>query len=351
MESKSVRQSNIELLRIIAIFMVMIAHCNGHMAEGSIPAMTANADAVVVCRNIIGSLASICVVLFVLISGWFSIKPNLKRIATLWTQIFFVYLYVFILQTIIQNHGEVNWKTLVTCFLPFTFSIWFVRAYLLLMLFAPALNLFAKDISKRGFQLFLAIFTIMALLYGCIIPSDSAGFNKGLSPLSLIYIYMVGRYLRLYVHSTRSKWFWLCGYVVFSMVIFIGRVIHLPWILYYINPILVLSAISLFMFFVKLDIGYNRFINWVASSVFTAFILHTRPPVSKWLIDFNVHQLQTLSYINYLGVIFVVLVGFFIIAVLMDKVREFIFRPIIKWIDRVVISTDENEKFISIKKQ
>ena len=106
MGTRSVRQSNIELLRIVAIFLVMVAHCNGFMAEGHIPSMTdGNVDAVVICRNIIASLASICVVLFVLISGWFSIKPNFKSIVTLWTQVFFIYLYLIGLQYIVRGGG------------------------------------------------------------------------------------------------------------------------------------------------------------------------------------------------------------------------------------------------------
>lgn len=59
MAETKVRQSNIELLRIVAIFLVMVGHINGFMAEGRIPPVTADADVVVVIRNIIGSLASV----------------------------------------------------------------------------------------------------------------------------------------------------------------------------------------------------------------------------------------------------------------------------------------------------
>ena len=87
-----VRQSNIELLRIVAIFLVMVAHCNIWLG-GGLPDFSEGISAMVVGKHIIASLASICVVLFVLISGYFSIKPNLKSVVTLWTQIFFIYLY------------------------------------------------------------------------------------------------------------------------------------------------------------------------------------------------------------------------------------------------------------------
>lgn len=350
MGTRSVRQSNIELLRIVAIFLVMVAHCNGFMAEGHIPSMTdGNVDAVVICRNIIASLASICVVLFVLISGWFSIKPNFKSIVTLWTQVFFIYLYLIGLQYIVRGGVSVN--LFISCFLPFTLGNWFVRAYLILMIFSPVLNGFAERVSRRGFQLFLVAFTAAAMIWGCVFASASAGFNEGLSPLSLIYVYMVGRYLKLHVQIGHSKWFYFAGYLFFSLLIFIGRAVDVSWILSYCNPILVLSAVSLFLFFVKWDIGHVRIINWTASSVFAAFIFHTREPIIGWLRDFNVQKLHTLPYIEYLALMLVVLVVVFMVAVLMDKLRALIFKPLIDIASRIVISTDDNDKLIKIIKK
>ncbi len=348
MAETKVRQSNIELLRIVAIFLVMVGHINGFMAEGRIPPMTADADSVVIIRNVIGSLASVCVALFMLISGWFSIKPNLKSVVTLWTQIFFVYIYCFSIQVVL---GGANLKTLATCFLPFTMGNWFVRCYLILMLLSPALNLLSERLTQRGYILFLSAFTAIALMWGCISPTDAAGFNQGMSSLSLVYVYMVGRFMRLHLQINRSKWFWLWGYLLLSLVIFLGRVAHLPWILYYCNPILVLSAALLFMFFVRLDIGHCGFINWVASSVFAAFILHTRAPVFGWLQTFNLEKLHALPYLQYLCMILVVLIVIFMIAILMDKIRAYIFKPLINFVSRIFFLSDNSEKLISLKKE
>lgn len=102
MEKTKVRQSNIELLRIVAIFLVMVAHCNGWLG-GGLPDASSGMTVLFWGKHIIASLASICVVLFVLISGYFSIKPSLKSLVTLWTQIFFVYLYLFVIQLIVAG--------------------------------------------------------------------------------------------------------------------------------------------------------------------------------------------------------------------------------------------------------
>lgn len=228
---------------------------------------------------------------------------------------------------------------------------WFVRCYLILMLLSPALNLFSERLTQRGFILFLAVFTAVAILWGCVFPTDAVGFNQGMSSLSLVYVYMVGRFMRLHIQIKRSKWFWLLGYLLLSLVIFLGRVAHLPWILYYCNPILVLSAALLFMFFVRLDIGHCGFINWVASSVFAAFILHTRSPVFGWLQAFNLEKLHALPYLQYLCMILVVLIVIFMIAILMDKIRAYIFKSLINFVSRILFLSDNSEKLISLKKE
>lgn len=342
-----VRQSNIELLRIVAIFLVMVAHCNIWLG-GGLPDFSEGISAMVVGKHIIASLASICVVLFVLISGYFSIKPNLKSVVTLWTQIFFIYLYLFVFQAIVTGWG-INIKSFLTCFLPFSNGNWFVKAYLILMLLSPALNYLAERLSRKGLLLFLVVFSAMALIWGCLLNDAAAGFNRGYSPLSFVYFYMVGRYLKLHLKKEWSKWWYMGLYLLFSAIIFVGLVMKQHWMLNYCNPILVLSAASLFMFFAKLNMGHVGFINWVASSVFAVFIFHTKGPVLGWLEDFNISKLNTLPYFEYLGLMFIVLVAIFMVAILMDKVRAYIFKPVISFASRIEIMSDNNEKLIKLK--
>ena len=139
-------------------------------------------------------------------------------------------------------------------------------------------------------------------------------------------------------------------YLLFSSIIFVGLVMKQHWMLNYCNPILVLSAASLFMFFAKLDMGHVGFINWVASSVFAVFIFHTKGPVVGWLEDFNISKLNTLPYFEYLGLMLMILVAIFMVAILLDKVRAYIFKPVINFAGRIEINGD-NSNFISIKKK
>ena len=83
------RSSNIELLRILAMFLVLVHHAN--ILSIGIPswAECVSAPGNTFFRFFIQSLAIVAVDVFVLISGWFGIKPSLKKLLALLFQVFF----------------------------------------------------------------------------------------------------------------------------------------------------------------------------------------------------------------------------------------------------------------------
>lgn len=340
------RQSNIEVLRILAMFLVVVAHCNSWLA-GGLPDLSQGLTVVSPCRYMVASVASICVVLFVLISGYFSVRINIKSLFTLWSQIVFVYLYLFVLQCIVMGGG--NLKGFISCFLAFTKSNWFVKCYLTLLIISPALNMFAENLSRRGWLLFLSSFGLIALVWGCLLPSDASGFNNGYSPLCFILVYMVGRYMRLgYEMKYKKRTYFLC-YAVSVLMIFVLLLFKQRWVLNYCNPLLILSASLLFCVFAKWNIGTIRVVNWIASSVFAVFIFHTREPIINWLKDINISMLHNMPYLQYVIMILLVIVAIFVVSILMDKLRALLLKPVYNFISKINISINSNDKFLSIK--
>lgn len=225
-----------------------------------------------------------------------------------------------------------------------------MKCYLTLMLLAPALNLFAENLTHKGWLIFLAVFALIALLWGCVLPSDSAGFNNGYSPLTFVLIYMIGRYLRIDYKRDKKKCTYWELYILSVLAIFLIIILKQKWALYYCNPLLIFSASMLFVIFTKWNIGSNRFINWMSSSVFAVFIFHTHEPIVGWLEQFNTRLLQSESYLIYLAIMFLLIVAIFVVAILMDKLRAQLFRQIINLTNKFVISTKDDEQFISVKK-
>ena len=89
MEKAKVRESNIELLRNISMFMILVIHANfvslprigiEELSNNTIPSVT---------RFFIESLGIVAVNVFVFISGWFGIRTRLKSVLSFIYQILF----------------------------------------------------------------------------------------------------------------------------------------------------------------------------------------------------------------------------------------------------------------------
>lgn len=92
MEKLKVRESNIELLRNISMFMILVIHANfvslpkieyEELMNNTVPSVT---------RFFIESFGIVAVNVFVFISGWFGIKTRKKNVLSFIYQILFYWL-------------------------------------------------------------------------------------------------------------------------------------------------------------------------------------------------------------------------------------------------------------------
>lgn len=92
----------------------------------------------------------------------------------------------------------------------------------------------------------------------------------------------------------------------------------------YLNPLAILSAFSLLLFFSNLQIKGNRLINWVASSVLAVYLIHAND-VTLPLYAETVEKIYVHTSIPILSIIaFIIIV--FVSCILIDKVRVLLFR-------------------------
>lgn len=75
------RLSNFELLRCIAMFLVLMVHADFYSLGA--PEITNIRDISLgdIVQLLIQGISIVCVNVFVLISGWFGIRPNIKSFA------------------------------------------------------------------------------------------------------------------------------------------------------------------------------------------------------------------------------------------------------------------------------
>ncbi|MGM9853974.1 MAG: acyltransferase [Muribaculaceae bacterium] len=335
--TKGPRQSNIELLRIIAMFLVLIVHADyWSLGVPSLDEYASNPVSSVV-RAVIEGCAIICVNVFICISGWFGIKSTIKGLfAFLFQSVFLVSLtYIF---AIIYGSATFSLSGIRECLFIKTTPLWFVLAYLGLYILAPILNKYVETAEKKQFLGILMLFFTFQTLFGI---SGSASFvMSGYSVFSFVGLYLLSRFINKYgIKFKRS--IIIGGGISLVTSILLHVLLHASghatteYFYTYISPLVIWTSLAMVLLFNEIQIRPNKIINWISRSAFAVYIIHQSPFIAKPYFKPAVQNL----FENYSGIaclisIFVLLLGYFIISIIIDKSRIFIWNRIasrIKW--------------------
>lgn len=331
------RASNIEFLRLLAMFLVLGAHAN-YVALRGAPDWT---DFV---TNPVPSFFRVffeqaCVVgvnVFILISGWFGIKPKTVKFLSILFQVFFFSIAICILAPL---WGEtVELRHLVKTFWVGS-EYWFVIAYLILFLFSPALNAYCEKASEKELRTFLILFYTFSTCYG-FIGHDIGNFHYGYSAISFIGLYVLARYVRIHggkVFSWKSRTdlsvFLLCVLITTGISILQTRFNRTDLLrqIDYNNPLVILAALYLFLAFSKIKFE-SKAVNWLAGGAFAIYIIHYHPLVFDHYVALCQQIYQSLSGVSCLLAICAALVVVGLACILLDKVRMAIWKPVAHWV-------------------
>lgn len=112
-----------------------------------------------------------------------------------------------------------------------------------------------------------------------------------MSGLSLIGLYLIGAYLRRcefkpFQHTTSKANFAI--YLLLGLALLVVNVLMLlmgvnssPY--GYLNPVVIVMAIYLFLTFAKMNIGSRPLVNGVAASAFSVYLFHCHPAIGDWI--------------------------------------------------------------------
>lgn len=320
------RNLNIELVRIVSMFLIVM----GHIFVGFIPLGTNGST---VFRTTVPHLIFLIpfhVNLFVLISGYCGIK-SLKSVLKTW-KLVFSYLVLIALMNLVFSWGTFDYSSLL-------FSLsrnpwWFMHIYVLLALLAPTLLEPLLSTIKKGDLLKLAGTLLLIDVYFGFICHMETVHNGGYDLMHFVTIYVMGGYLRtldvkhlaIKKHQLKARHFILA----FAVVIVLRLVWYLAvkflgfsdWFVDYNHPFNIALAVCAFLYFLNLNIT-NTKIQFVSSSVIGVYLLQEHPLIRDWLMkefDILVGYCHNILPMELLLVPFFV-VAIFIPAILIDKVR------------------------------
>ena len=316
------RQSNFELLRIISMFMVLVLHAD-FIALGEPNKMDIISSPWISSIKVLLEMASIVAVnVFVLISGWFGIRPSVKGFLNFVFQCLFFSIGIYLIMILVGNQ-EFSIRGLISCF-TFNGSYWFVLAYTCLYIISPILNIFLEYTDKRTCLAVIIFFFIFQTLYS-FMTGGATFLRRGYSTLSFVGLYILINYIKKYVDfkKLRAGLYYIILTVLGSIIVLLAKYFECGFITSrffdYSNPIVIASSILLLLFFSKLKFQ-NSIVNYIARSCFAVYLLHC----NSFLWDIYLESIQCIVVNHTLSeylLLFPILLMWFIAAVVIDQLR------------------------------
>lgn len=94
---------------------------------------------------------------------------------------------------------------------------------------------------------------------------------------------------------------------------------------------MITASVGLIIWFANLKIKPNRVINWLASSAFAVYLFHLDPLIfDTYYVPCIRKVYENNSGIAVIGIIFLILIGWFMFAVILDRPRKWIWNLIVK---------------------
>ena len=334
------RSSNIELLRIVAMLFIMFGHLSREGGLGLPSADFLHSEPIFGGLGVWFRMINLTGVdIFVLISGYFAIRPRVNSVISLFFQGIFFSVGMYALW-VLTKQADFSLGELSMHLKPMK-VYWFFGSYVWLVLLAPVLNRYVESATKREFGVFLAVyyFFVCGMEWWM---SASSELQRGYSVLAFVGLYLLARYVRLH----GGRWCELAPR--YDLLIFLGSTalsallaLVLFWrmgrplvgddalvdrLVSYTSPLCIVASLSLLLFFSKIKLGHVRWINWLAASSFSVYLLH-----EEYLTRDRYGALA-----NYIGQHYAVLVailllvvlvlGVYLAATLIDQVRQLLWR-------------------------
>ena len=189
------RDSNIELLRLLAMFLVLVVHADFFSIGRPLQDDTIATPISTFFRFFFESMSIVCVNIFVLISGWFGIKPKASSFCNFIFQCLFFLVGIYV-TFLLLGLTTLSVRGLAGCLVMLS-GDWFIKAYIGLYILAPVLNAFADNADKKTYRRVLLAFFTFQTIYSWVC-SGAVFFESGYSTMSFIGLYLLARYLNRY---------------------------------------------------------------------------------------------------------------------------------------------------------
>lgn len=352
-KTKKTRQTNIEVLRILAMFMIIALH---YLGKGNtlLPYQNEGFNQNGFLSWTLESLSFVSVNIYILISGYFLVdsKFKLEKILQLWLQMFFYSAGIFAIFKIFgilpEKYMNIYYIDIFVRPLGMQHN-WFPSMYVILFLSSPFLAVVVKKISKKQLQVLIFVLLIFfSNILKAVYPFGPGFDDNGYGVIWMVCLFMIAGYIKLYVPIT-GKWgkkilvYLICSLATVISYFAISYLYlltdkgadQIKFFYAYNSPTVIVASIALFLAFLNMGQKKRRdedkkhpFVNkvilYIASLTFGIYLIHEHMLLRNLWIDFwKVPEAfeQWYFVFHFIGVVLAV----FIICGIIEACRRWIF--------------------------
>lgn len=350
------RNSNVEILRIIAMLMIVASHY-AIFTNLDPDSMPFSFNKLLLDSMGIGKLG---VAIFVMITGYYMSNSlfRIQRIVNIELQTLFYSISIFLIFCI-EDHSLFSLGNVVKNFFPvITQRYWFISAYVILCFFIPFLNRMINNLERKECAYLLAILIFFYSVAPTFLNFDAYSFGGHIS--YMIMFYCVGVYVRKYPDNSLSKGkrpIILAGILVFIMFASVVCIDILAqkydmfqgksgkfYTVY--STVVLVIAVCLLILFTRMKIKYNSLINIIGSCTLGVYLIHENNFMRTWLwetiFDNSGYQESKLLILHFVGSVIIV----YSVCTGIEYIRKYILERIVfrkfyvecyKAVDRILL--------------
>lgn len=362
MEKK--RDMNFELLRIIAMILIICSHYMGHGGiYGNVTRFHFNYYFI----EVISAFTRISVNVYVMITGYYMVTSSMKvkKLFNIWIVVWF-YSVLSLLIPIILKDSMLSKDEIKMALMPFSSAFyWFPTAYIALYAISPFINKLVRNLTKKQYLILISILFALLVVQKTIFNNNSIiDANNGVSFIWCVYLYIVAGYIRLHYNGKVNKVLCLLTTLIISFIIVAIRTTTLKnsgeditklWD--FSNILNFISTITIFLFFKELKIKNetcSKIIGKISPLTFGIYLIH-----ENYFVYERIYT-KILFVQDYYGTIYlpihmiVSVIWIFTMCALIEKIRMEIFAILGK--SKISKKIDEkldqiNEKFNNVMRE
>ncbi|MBQ3527934.1 MAG: acyltransferase [Clostridia bacterium] len=338
------RAYGVDLLRILSMAAIVGLHVlnnGGGMSDATGIGATAAAIRFVI------SICYCSVNVFAMMTGYLYGERKSIRTSNLVNLILTVAFYCIVVTGIFlvfRPEDLADGKTvLFSLFPPISGKYWYFVSYVFMFLMIPIMNkLISVMTKKQFFSLLIMLFTLLSVVttFGLF---DYFRINMGYSPFWLMFCYMAGAFVRLYVKEER-----LSKARVFMAVAFIANnaLVVVLWLateivfreplgfetyVGYVSPLTVCNALIALCLFSSLKIKNKavcKVLKSLSGGAFDVYIIHCHPLVLRLFFENKFAGLSDCFVLNALAVIFGTIAAVYVICYGIWLLRSILFKAL-----------------------